>query len=212
MTSTRSPSIPDDTYEELIEATVAAVYKHGYAEVGVRDIGAEFSKSRQLINHYFDGKDELITELLQYILDYADEPSIPADDGDPLARLNQEINDVLLGEHMNDDEFWVIMTIIYDIYAQAHHNPDHRNLINQISDEYVECLEGILRDGIERGVFRDIDTERTARIIDDLITATHLRKITLGHEEAPAETRETIDRFVIPQLLVDPSMETTLSE
>lgn len=212
MTSTRSPSIPDDTYEELIEATVTAVYKHGYADMGVRDIDAEFSKSRQLINHYFDGKDELITELLLYILDYDDERSIASEDADPLTKLNWEIDDVLLGVHMDDDEFWALMTVVYEIQSQAHHNPDHRTLINQISDEFIECLEEILQDGIERDVFRDVDTERTARIIDDLITGAHIRKINLGQERAPAETRETIDRFVISQLLVDPSTETTLSE
>lgn len=212
MTSTRSSSIPDDTYEELIEATVAAVYKHGYAELGVRDIDAEFSKSRQLINHYFEGKDELITELLLYILEYDDEPSIALEDADPLTRLNREINDVLLGSNMDNDEFWTLMTVVYEIQAQAHHNPDHRNLINQISDEYIERLKGILQDGIKRDVFRDVDTERTARVIDDLITGAHIRKINLGQERAPAETRETIDRFVISQVLVNPPTETTLSE
>ncbi|GAB7019471.1 TetR/AcrR family transcriptional regulator [Halostagnicola bangensis] len=202
MTSSHSPSIPDDTYEELIEATVAALYKKGYANLGVRDIDAEFSKSRQLINHYFDGKDELITELLLYLLEFDEEPLEPSDD-DPVAKLNEDIDNILLGSNMNDDEFWMFMTVIYDIQSQAHHNPDHQELINQISDEYIDHLSEIIRGGIDRGVFTDVDPVRIARIIDGLITGAHIRKINLGQDEAPAETRETIDEILISRVLLD---------
>ncbi|AHG01133.1 hypothetical protein HALLA_17610 [Halostagnicola larsenii XH-48] len=207
MTSSHAPSIPDDTYEELIEATVAALYKKGYADLGVRDIDAEFSKSRQLINHYFDGKDELITELLLYLLEF-DERPLESPDSDPVSKLNEDIDNILLGSNMDDDdEFWRFMTIIYDIQSQAHHNSDHRELINQISDEYIDHLSEIIRDGIDQGVFTDVDPVRMARIIDDLITGTHIRKINLGQDEAPAEMRETIDDIVISRVLLNSSTE-----
>lgn len=212
MTATKSPSIPDDTYEDLIEATVAAVYKKGYAEVGVRDIDAEFSKSRQLINHYFDGKDELITELLLYILEFDDERVAPSIADDPLARLNREIDNILLGAHMDEFEFWTFMTVVYDIQSQAHHNSEHQALINEISAEYIEHLSEILQDGVEQGAFDDVDTVRIARLIDDLITGAHIRKINLGQDDAPAETRATIDQFVVSQLVVDSATEAPSTE
>lgn len=201
MTSARTSSIPDETYEELIEATVAAVYENGYAELGVRDIDAEFSKSRQLINHYFDGKDELITELLVYILEYDEEGWVASRDEDPLARLNREIDNVLLGAHMDDAEFWTLMTVIYEIQSQAHHNAAHQDLLRQLSTDFTDHLAEIIADGIERGRFADVDPGRIANCIDDLITGAHIRKISLDQEDAPAETRETIDDLVVSRLL-----------
>lgn len=207
MTSSHAPSIPDDTYEELIEATVAALYKKGYANLGVRDIDAEFSKSRQLINHYFDGKDELITELLVYIHEFDEQP-LESSDSDPVAKLNEDIDNILLGSNMDDeDEFWRFMTIVYDIQSQAHHNSDHQELINQISDEYIDHLSDIIQDGIDRGIFTEINPVRMARIIDDLITGAHIRKINLGQDEAPTEMRETIDEIVVSRVLLNSSTE-----
>lgn len=206
MTSSHAPSIPDDTYEELIEATVAALYKKGYANLGVRDIDAEFSKSRQLINHYFDGKDELITELLVYIHEFDEQP-LESSDSDPVAKLNEDIDNILLGSGMDDDKFWMFMTVVYDIQSQAHHNSDHQELINQISDEYINHLSDIIQDGIDRGIFTEINPVRMARIIDDLITGAHIRKINLGQDEAPTEMRETIDEIVVSRVLLNSSTE-----
>lgn len=204
---TSPPSIPDETYEELIQATITALYKTGYADLGVRDIDAEFSKSRQLINHYFDGKDELLTELLEYII--ASDEGRWADSATdaPLARLNHAIDDVLLGSYMDEAEFWPFMTVVYEIHAQAHHNPDHQALLDQISGQFIDDLSEILQDGIDQGQFRAVDTVRVARLLDDLITGAQLRKITLGHDDAPREARRTIDRFVVSQLLTDESKE-----
>lgn len=203
MAPNRSSHIPDDTYEELIEATITALYRTGYAALGVRDIDEEFSKSRQLINHYFDGKDDLITGVLEYLLHDDDALAAGSMDADPLTKLTMELDSILLGTTTDDAEFWPIMTAVYEIQAQAHHNPEHQRLLNEISESYVSYLSGILKEGIEEGEFRDIDERRTAALLDDLVTGAHVRKIHLGQDEAPADARETIDRLVLSHLLVD---------
>lgn len=202
MASERSSHIPEETYEELIEATITALYETGYADLGVRDIDAAFSKSRQLINHYFDGKDDLITEVLVYVLEDDDAHVARSMDADPLTRLNAELDSILLGETTDDGEFWPIMTAVYEIQAQAHHNPEHQRLLNRISEDYVSYLGEIIEEGIEAGVFRDVEPRRTAALLDDLVTGAHVRKIHLGQDEAPADARETIDRFVLSHLVV----------
>lgn len=207
MTSTPSNSIPDDTYEELLQATIAALSKHGYVKVGVRDIDEEFSKSRQLINHYFDGKDDLITELLLYLIESGDGRWATSEDDDPLSRLNQTIDETLLGTQTDNPRFWPFVSAMYEIQSQAHYNQEHQELINQADARFINHISEILEDGIEQGVFNDVDTERIARIIDDLITGTHIRKICLGQDDALVDTRESIDRFIVSQLLVDSDAE-----
>ncbi|WP_247000516.1 TetR/AcrR family transcriptional regulator [Halosolutus gelatinilyticus] len=204
MTDTKPPSIPDETYEELIWATFVALSKNGYTNVRVRHIDDEFEKSRQLINHYFDGKDELITELLSFLIEYGDDHFDHDPDADPLTKLNHEIDLILLGSGMDEVDFWVFMTPIYEIMSQAHHNPDHQEQLDRLYTKFVERIRDIIQEGIDRGEFEEIDPVRTANFIDDLVTGAHVKKIFLGHDDAPAETRAMIDRIVIPQLVRSP--------
>lgn len=200
MTATDPPSIPPDTYEELIDATLVALSKKGYLNLRVRDIDAEFPKSRQLIHHYFDGKDELVTETLTVLVEhYTEELGSPASD-DPLAKLNDEIDRILLGEAVDDFDYWTFATALYEIMAQSHHNPAHQELINRLTDQLIDHLSSIMQDGIDQGVFDDVDTVRLAMVIDDLITGAQCKKIFLGNDDALVETREMIDRLVIAQL------------
>ncbi|SDK45710.1 TetR/AcrR family transcriptional regulator [Natronorubrum texcoconense] len=201
MTTPSPPSIPDDTYEELVEATLLALSKTGYLDLRVRDIDAEFPKSRQLIHHYFDGKDELVTETLSVLVDqYSRElDSSPGDD--PLAKLNDEIDRVLLGEAIADFDYWMFVTALYEIMAQSHHNRDHQVLINRLTDELVDHFHTIMQGGIDQGVFEDVDTLRLAKVLDDLITGAQSKKIFLGNDDALLETRAMIDRLVISQLV-----------
>ncbi|WP_137287984.1 TetR/AcrR family transcriptional regulator [Natronorubrum halophilum] len=200
MTATNSPSIPADTYEELIDATLIALSKKGYVNLRVRDIDAEFPKSRQLIHHYFDGKDELVTETLSVLVNhYAEELDSSVGD-DPLAKLTDEIDRILLGTGVDEFDYWTFATALYEIMAQSHHNPDHQELINRLTDRSVDHFSAIMQEGIDQGVFDDVDTVRLAKVIDDLITGAQCKKIFLGNDDALLETREMIDRLVIAQL------------
>jgi AcrR family transcriptional regulator len=208
MTAERYPKIPNDTYEELIDATISAIYKHGYSNLGVRDIDAEFSKSRQLINHYFDGKDELITELLLYILEYDDDLSESDTDDKPLTKLNREIDNMMFGGNIEESDYWVFMTVIYEILTQARHNSDHRQIVITMHNEYISHLSEILQECINDGTFTNFDTVQVAILIDDLISGAQIRKINLHQGNAPREARRTIDQFIISQLMADLSTDT----
>ena len=200
MTTPNAPSIPDDTYEELLEATFAALYEHGYVDLRVRDIDAEFPKSRQLIHHYFAGKDALVTEILAYLVDHFAAEVDREPSTDAAAELDEAIDRILLGPTEGDDDFWPLATALYEIMAQSHHNPDHQDLINRLTDQFIDHLDAIMRTGIEQGVFEDVDTAELATDIDDLITGAQAKKIFLGRDDAPERTRATIDRLIDSRL------------
>lgn len=56
----------------------------------------------------------------------------------------------------------------------------------------------------EQGVFREVDAARMGQLITDVIRAARGRKLSLGHDDAPEETRKAIDEFVLDPLCADP--------
>lgn len=196
----RDPAIPEDTYEGLIEATLVALVKHGYSNLTVRDIDEEWDRSRQLINYYFDGKDDLLTTVLYDVLTYAEGEIDSLTAEDPREQLIEMVEIALLGPDENHDEYWHFMTAIYEIQGQAHHHPAYQELLDQVTEDYIAELAEIIEAGIEDGVLRDVDAMAAANAIDDLITGSHSKKIYLGREGACEATFAFIRESVIPDL------------
>lgn len=71
-------------------------------------------------------------------------------------------------------------------------------------NEHYERVRGniveVVEEGIDEGVFRDVDPERMSQLVTDVIHAARGRRISLGHEDAPEETREAIDEFIFESL------------
>jgi hypothetical protein len=61
----------------------------------------------------------------------------------------------------------------------------------------------VVEDGIERGVFRDVDAARMGQLVTDVIHAARGRRLSLGHEDAPEQARRSIDEFILDSLYVD---------
>lgn len=55
--------------QQLIDATIESLAKRGYAETTMADISDGAGLSRGIVNFYFDSKDKLLVETLQYLSD-----------------------------------------------------------------------------------------------------------------------------------------------
>jgi len=60
---------PSDTRQAILGAAFRALCEHGYANVTIQRIGDEFDKSPSLVYHHYDGKDDLLIDLLGFLLD-----------------------------------------------------------------------------------------------------------------------------------------------
>lgn len=200
MSTKTHPQIPEDTYHALMEATYRALCNHGYTNLRVRDIDEEFEKSRQLINHYYDGKDELISAVLDYLLEeYEARIELP-EQADPETRLAAYIDQFLYGPTIEGFDHWELLMAINELRSQAHHNEEHRAMLEERTQWIIDSMSEIIAEGIEQGVFRPVDPERTANTINDIIDGARQRKITFEDEKALDEARRALDEFIFPRL------------
>ncbi|GAB7093759.1 TetR family transcriptional regulator C-terminal domain-containing protein [Halolamina litorea] len=189
----------DDTRRQIMEATFRALSEHGYSDLRVRDIGAEFEKSRTLIHYHFDGKHDLIASFLEYVIEQYEEPE--ADDpADPWATLSARLDQCLFGPDVGDFDHWERMTVYHELFAHARHDERHRAVFTDHYEQLRGNLTAVIEAGIEEGAFRKVDAESLAQLLTDVIHAARARRISLGHEDAPDQAREAVDAFVLDTL------------
>jgi len=207
MTTSSRPEIPEETYEDLMQATARALCEHGYSRLRVRDIDEYFGKSRQLINHYYDGKDDLIEAVLEYLLEEYERGIAVGDDVDPEQQLDSYIQQFFYGPDLEDFDHWAFVTALIELRSQAQHYPRHQELLLDNSRHLRDVLVAIIENGIEAGVFRDVDADIFATAINDVISTSRMHKVCLGDDEAIENGRDVLDTIVLPQLRSDPDGE-----
>lgn len=197
--------VSKDTREIIMEATFRALSKHGYKDLRMRDIGEEMDKTRQVIHYYYDGKYDLMSSFLEYIGEQY-EGSVEVDEtAHPREELAARIDQCIFGPDFDEFGHWDRMKVYHELFSHARHDERHQAIFNEHYENIRGSVEQVLERGIEEGVFEPVDTERMGQLITDLIHVSRERYISLGHETAPAETREAIDDYILRHIDADES-------
>lgn len=189
-----------DTKEVIMEATFRALSKHGYTDLRMRDIGEEMDLTRQVIHYHFDGKYDLLSSFLEHIIDQYEGSVVVEHDADPRTELRARIDQCLFGPEFEQFGHWDRMKVYHELYTQAQNDGEHREVFNEHYERIRGSIVEVVEEGIEQGVFRDVDTERMGQLITDVIHSARGRRISLGHEDAPEEARKAIDEFILESL------------
>ena len=203
---------PEDTRELIMEATYRALAKHGYKDLRMRDIGDEMEMTRQVIHYHFDGKNDLMASFLEYIADQY-EGSVEVDpEADPGEELAARVDQCLFGPEFDEFTHWDRMKVYHELFAYAQHDERHRAIFSEHYENIRGSIVTVVRDGIEQGVFRETDAELVGQLITDVIHVARSRKISLGHDDAPEQAREAIQRYIVRSLDPDLDGESDASE
>jgi AcrR family transcriptional regulator len=189
-----------DTEEVIMEATFRAMREHGYADLRMRHIGDEMDLTRQVIHYHFDGKYDLMSSFLAYVIEQYEGSVEVAADADPRTELDARIDQCLFGPEFGEFSHWDRMKVYHELYTYAQNDEQHRELFNEHYDRIRESIVEVVDAGIEQGVFREVDPERVGQLLTDIIHAARGRRISLGHKEAPEEARQAIDELVLDPL------------
>ncbi|WP_132057996.1 TetR/AcrR family transcriptional regulator [Halorussus amylolyticus] len=183
-----------DTRTAIMEATYAALCKHGYANLTMQAIADEFDKTKAVLHYHYDTKEDLLVAFLDYLLDrFLDTLDIETID-DPEERLVALVDALLLGTHepRSETDHWEYHTALLDIRAQAPHNDAFREQLTTNYRHIEATAAAIIEDGIERGVFREVDPERAATWLFATINGARLHQVTLDESDVAEDVRAAI--------------------
>jgi TetR/AcrR family transcriptional repressor of bet genes len=128
---------------ELIDATIATIYAGGLQDTTLAAIGKRAGLSPALVNHYFDGKDELLEATMRRLArDLGQEvlrrmPSRPT----PLGRLHAIIDGCFSPRHFLPES----MTAWLSFWLEVRRNPRFRRLQTIIIRRFQSNLMAGLR-------------------------------------------------------------------
>lgn len=182
-----------------MKATFDALSKHGYSALTIKRIDEEFLKSEALIFHHYESKDELLLDLLRYLLDRFEEREIPTTaDADPEAELRLIFDNVCSpAANMETADF---ENVIIELQAQAIQDEEYRAYFTENRENFHEHLCDIIRQGVESGVFRDVDADQVANYLLTIVSGVMFDRVTTDHGSS---IRAEIDHYIESRLLAD---------
>ena len=130
--------------DAIIEATLQALSKYGYAATSLQRIAEEAGISKRMVLHYFESRDQLFDEVVRRvgrrILAQVEEAVVRQDD--PEAALARGL-DRLWDEVLKDP---ALQAVFFGLLAEAVANPAHRATIATARQEYRELIARVIAD------------------------------------------------------------------
>ena len=190
----------DDTRTAIMEATYHALVEHGYAGLSIQRIADEFDKSKSLLYHHYEGKDDLLVDFLKFYLDYLQREAMVPRDLSAADQLRTFFEGIDPADPARSDEF---IGVFVELRAQAVQCDDYERLITR-TDEYIrEYLTAIIEDGIEEGSFRDVDSEQTAAFLVSILDAVLARRTTTDDRAVTQDVLAELDDYIETRLYRD---------
>ncbi|PSP84471.1 TetR family transcriptional regulator [Halobacteriales archaeon QS_6_64_34] len=189
-----------DAAEEIMCATYRALCSHGYADLTMRDIADESSKSKAALHYHYDSKHDLLCSFLDYLYERFVERTADLGAEDPLEELLALIDVVL---QKSEDEPEAFETALLEIRAQAPYEPGFRERLSRFETHLVESFVAVLTTGREDGTFvAEGEPEDTARFLVTVLTGAATERVTVGHSVEC--TRQMLRSYVRRTLLAEP--------
>lgn len=172
---------PVDTREEILAATYRALRTHGYADLTIQAIGEEFEKSPSLVYHHYDGKDDLVLALLEFLLDRFEQKLTEASIDDPRDAFEAFLEAVVESDP-GDGKRGFMRTLVL-LRSQVSHDDAFREHFARSDRVFQEHLAAIVRKGIVSGEFEDVDPDRFSATLLTLFSGVFFRRATALEDE-----------------------------
>ena len=167
---------------QLVEAAIAAIHEHGFANATVARIAAQAGISAGMVHHYFKDKDELLFATMRHLLAElrADAVARLSGTADPCQRI-RAIIDACFGDSQFEER---VFSAWLALYGNARQSP---RLMNILSLYHRRLRSSLLHD--LRRIVSEADALRLADGIAAMIDGLWLRYALTGKPANPETPR-----------------------
>ncbi|MFD1646223.1 TetR/AcrR family transcriptional regulator [Haloarchaeobius litoreus] len=188
----------DDTRAAIMRATYDALTSHGYANLTIQRIADEFEKSKSLLYHHYDGKDDLLVDFLRFMLEHWEAKAECREDQDPRTRLEGLLDRVAAVDL--DEETAAFTAAMEELRGQAPHDAAYREQFTEHDRALRERFATIVETGIDDGVFHEADPERVAEFLLTTVNGIRIQRVTRDDTGGVAAARAELDEYLATRL------------
>ena len=159
--------------KELIMTESSVLFwQKGYSDTSMKDIANACGFRPANIYNFFTNKEEILFEILfdemsEIITDFLTiERNRPGDPVNKLSELIATHTRLTLSNRRTS-------VLLFDV-GLGNLSPDNRQKIIALRDEYDRIMAATIREGIDRGIFSDMDVKMTVFSIASMITRTRI--------------------------------------
>ncbi|QIO23463.1 TetR/AcrR family transcriptional regulator [Haloarcula sp. JP-L23] len=156
------PEMDADARAEVVRAVRRALAEHGYERLTTAKIAEEYENSEAGLYYYFDSKDEMIAAFLEDAAGQLGEELAARDAEDPAAELRAACESLFRSP---GEEGAGLHVAVMELLSHAPYNETLREPLLALESATLDELERIVAEGVEEGVFRDVDPRATAAFL-----------------------------------------------
>ncbi len=170
--------------ESILAAAVQLFAEYGYHAAPLRNVARIAGIQAASIYHHFPNKQALLVEIMEVHMNRLNTQleRILREHQDPLQRLQEAISNHIRLHTTYKQEFFIIDTEIRALEGE------NRTFILSLRDTYEKLIQSILRDGMERGAFRNLDSKVASYAIIAMCT----QVATWFHPDGRLSTQQVI--------------------
>jgi len=201
---------PADTHERIMQATFQTIQEYGFAGLSIQRIAENADLSKSSFYHFFDDKDDLLLAFLDTMLArYGDPLEGIENDADPLDALWTYVDFGLYG--LGDGSLPPVGGDVdvqsgrpyVELRSQGTYDEAYRERFTDMDGSMHERLSRVIERGIEAGVFREVNTDRTAEFLLTVMLGSLFRRATADDVDVDA-IHEELEAIVHARLLKEP--------
>ncbi|WP_396612278.1 TetR/AcrR family transcriptional regulator [Haloferax sp. S1W] len=188
-----------ETEQAIMDATLHALAKHGYADLSIKNIGAEFEKSTSLLYYHYENKDELLLAFLDYVIDlYIATIDPGAENAD--AEIRKFVGYVLPEDNKpceemtppEIEELEIFQRVIFELRTQTIHDEDFRQKFGEMESYIIETISTLIEREIEAGRYRPMNAKMMAENLMAFLFRTLDVHVTQTRPESAEAMRESV--------------------
>jgi AcrR family transcriptional regulator len=166
------PDVSEERKTQILTAATKVFTKHGFAEARMDDIVTESGLSKGALYWYFDSKDAIIISILDQIFDWE-----TSHIRDLLRREDsaQKKLEIFVETSIKDlEKMKPLMPIFFDFWSLSVRKKNINQAIKRYYQQFLELIEPIIQEGIDKGEFRPIDAHDVAVVLGAMFEGTIL--------------------------------------
>jgi AcrR family transcriptional regulator len=167
---------------EIMEATQKALEKNGYSDLSIQKIADEFPKSKSLLYHHYDSKDEILLEFMDQTLENFTESCLETGESSE----QQLMNKAFIGFNKDKE----ITKAMVEIRTEGIRDERYRKRFEKFSKQYREMIKELISEHCPDG---SIDPEKVAMFVG---TANKEAMFLRAEERNTENLREELESYL----------------